>query len=61
MAGSINNLTHQRKTRGQARIIDTTLMVGRATLGMYLGGEHDRYNVDFAIVPHSDRYDDGGC
>ena len=26
-----------------------------------LGGEHDRYNVDFAIAPHGDLSDDGGC
>jgi len=25
------------------------------------GQTHDRYNVDFAIAFHSDRYDDGGC
>ena len=25
------------------------------------GQTHDRYNVDIAITPHSDHYDDGGC
>ena len=26
-----------------------------------LGGDYERYNVDIAVAPHNDRYDDGGC
>jgi hypothetical protein len=26
-----------------------------------LGGDYERYNVDFAITPYGDPYDDGGC
>jgi hypothetical protein len=49
---------HQAASRVQIKF-DTTLMVGRATLGMCLGGEHD--HVGFAIAFHRARWDDGGC
>jgi hypothetical protein len=53
-------LAHPRKTarEGLDGINDWVRNLAHVLLG---GQAHDRYNVDFAVAPLSDPYDDGGC